>query len=131
MREFNFVPVHEIRPITLNSLVRIKNSNKKSCYTFKEEISINKQAKLKVSVKSRREFCDYDYLHKLNDKQLKFMEKFNREYLNADFKTKGKRLHRTKKLLKNCFDMNNSRNRDLYGLMRTGQLIFLNMKGYP
>lgn len=64
------------------------------------------------SVKARHEFCDYDYLDKLNNEEYEFLRKFNREYLNADFKHKKRLLN--KKQRKKSYTDNNSRNRDIY-----------------
>lgn len=76
------------------------------------------------SVKLRNDESDYDYLHKLNHKELNWLKGFHREYVNADFKHKYKRLFRTKKNIKMIYDRNNSRNRDLYGILKwTGDLL--------
>ena len=44
-----------------------------------------------------------------------WLNKFNKEYTNASLDTKNpkKNLHKTKQLHKDCYDRNNSRNRDI------------------
>lgn len=67
-----------------------------------------------VNLKTRYELiADYDYLDKLSDEEKAWLNKFTKEYVNADLDTKkkGKNLHRTKELRKDCYDRNNARNR--------------------
>lgn len=58
---------------------------------------------------------DYDYLHKLDEKELEWLNKFTEEYVNANIDTEKprKNLHKNKSLRKDCYDRNNSRNRDV------------------
>lgn len=58
---------------------------------------------------------DYDYLNKLSEEELKWLNKFTEEYVNASFDTNKPRnnLHRTKAFRKDCYDRNNARNRDV------------------
>lgn len=58
---------------------------------------------------------DYDYLSKLSDKELKFLNKFTEEYVNAslDVGKKWRNLHKNKELIRDCFNRNNARNRDI------------------
>lgn len=69
-----------------------------------------------LNLKSRQELIDYDYLDKLNPKELEFLNKFTEEYVNdnMDRKNLKKNLHNTKALKKDCDDKNNSRNRDIF-----------------
>ena len=69
----------------------------------------------KLNLKTRQELVDYDYLNKLSPKELKFLDKFSREYIVAslDQDNPNKNMHNTKALSKDCYDMNNSRNRDI------------------
>lgn len=58
------------------------------------------------------------YVNKLNDKEKEWLNKFASEYILGSFPKKTtkayrKRLHKTKKLEKSCYDRNNSRNRDV------------------
>lgn len=68
-----------------------------------------------LNLKSRTELLDYDYLDKLSEKELEWLNKFTEEYVNATLNTKNprKNLHRTKSLKKDCYDRNNARNRDV------------------
>ena len=73
-----------------------------------------------TSLRSREELVDYDYLDKLNDEELKFLNQFTEEwvhdrvYPSKDGKYKPK-FHKTKAERKRVNDMNNARNRDTYG----------------
>lgn len=66
----------------------------------------------KYNLPSRQELLDFDYLHKLNDKEKEWLNKFVSEEINADFRH-SKPLNKTKKQRKACYDRNNARNRDL------------------
>ena len=69
----------------------------------------------RFNLKTRSDLLDQDYLHKLNEKELDWLNKFNKEYINAalDNERPKKNLHKTKKLRKECYDRNNARNRDI------------------
>ena len=77
--------------------------------------------KRELNLKSRSEEIDFDYLHKLNDEEKEWLNKFSSEWINASFekeepKKKGKRrkfknLHKTDKQKKSCYNRNNARNR--------------------
>ena len=70
-----------------------------------------------VNLKTRYELiADYDYLDQLSDKEKALLNKFTKEYVNADLDTKNtrKNLHRTKKMRKDCYDRNNARNRCIW-----------------
>lgn len=71
-----------------------------------------KYGTLGSSVKNRNDLSDYDYLHKLDKESLAWLKGFHREYVNADFKHKYKKLIKGKKKRKAVYDANNSRNRD-------------------
>jgi hypothetical protein len=68
-----------------------------------------------LNLRSRTELLDYDYLHKLDEKELEWLNKFTEEYVNANINTEKpkKNLHRNKALRKDCYDRNNARNRDI------------------
>ena len=68
-----------------------------------------------LNLKSRTELLDYDYLHKLSDKELEWLNKFTEEYVHANLDTERprKNLHNTKAMRKDCYDRNNARNRDV------------------
>lgn len=90
--------------------------------------SENKFASLRpeLNLKSRTELLDYDYLHKLTDVEKTWLAKFTEEYVNANIPKDKPRLHKTKKLKKDCYDRNNSRNRDIYTKSKAGgKLMYL------
>lgn len=68
-----------------------------------------------VNLKSRFDLIDYDYIDKLSEKEKRWLNKFTKEYVNADlnYKDLSKNLHNTQKLKKDCTDRNNARNRDI------------------
>lgn len=68
-----------------------------------------------LNLKTRSDLLDQDYLHKLNDKELDWLNKFNSEYISANLnrETPDNNLHQSPKLIKDCDDRNNSRNRDI------------------
>src|SRR5271165_6149819 len=55
----------------------------------------------KLNLKTRYELFDADYIDKLSEKEKQWLNDFNNEYLNADFKTNveegRKRIHRKKR----------------------------------
>lgn len=68
--------------------------------------------KKELNLKSRQEEIEVDYLHKLNKEELEFLNKFNAEYVNAEFedrKNLDKNIHNTIKLKKACDKRNNER----------------------
>lgn len=67
------------------------------------------------NLRSRTELLDYDYLNKLGPKEKKFLNKFTEEYVNAslDVSKKWRNLHKSKELIRDCFNRNNARNRDV------------------
>lgn len=110
----------------MNKLEIVKKGNTKKS---------NRRSKVKypalkpnLNLKSRYdELTDFDYLHKLNDKEKEFMNSFLEESVNANFNHSGKILHNTKKLRKACYDRNNSRNRDILSRAKaSGRTISLN-----
>lgn len=58
---------------------------------------------------------DYDYLNKLSEPEKEWLNKFTEEYVHASLNTKNpkKNLHKNKKLRIDCYNRNNSRNRDM------------------
>ena len=61
------------------------------------------------------DLLDQDYYHKLNDKELDWINRFNKETVSASFDTENprKNLNKSKKMRKDCYDRNNARNRDI------------------
>lgn len=82
-----------------------------------------------VSTRVREEFNDFDYIHKLQFEDRDWLRRFQREYLNADFQHSGEQIH-PDELKKDCYNMNNSRNRDLYAITRAqNKLLFVEHYG--
>lgn len=78
--------------------------------------------KPELNLKIRQHLIECDYIHKLNDEEKAFLDKFNNETINASFNTKNprKNLHKTKEQRKRCYDANNARNRDAYSRAQAG-----------
>lgn len=65
---------------------------------------------------TRQKQIDYDYLDKLTPKELEFLNQFTKETVGAAVNVEDRRKNlyaRTKKKVKECFDSNNARNRDI------------------
>lgn len=81
----------------------------------------------KKNLKIRQELIETDdYLHKLNHEEKEWLNKFNLEYVSADFRPAPghtKKLHKTKKLRKSCTDANNHRNNDVYSVSKTNNML--------
>lgn len=91
---------------------------KKSSTKKKSKRSKNKYPALDphLNLITRQEQIDYDYLDKLSPTELEFLNKFSSETINAsvDAKKRKNNLYaKTKEKVKECFDSNNSRNRDI------------------
>lgn len=70
-----------------------------------------------VNLKTRYELiADYDYIDKLSEEEKAWLNKFTKEYVNADLDTKktSRNLHKNKELRKDCYDRNNARNRCIW-----------------
>jgi hypothetical protein len=67
------------------------------------------------NLKSRAENLECDYVDSLSEKEKEWLNKFNEEYVNGtlDRTNKSNNLHKTKALVKDCYDRNNARNRDI------------------
>jgi len=66
-----------------------------------------------LNLRSRYESIDYDYIDQLSEKDKEWLNTFTEEYTNANFNHGKSTLHKTKKLKKDCYNRNNSRNRDI------------------
>lgn len=94
----------------------------------KKKRNVLDSLKISKTPRVRKELLDYDYLDKLNPKELEWLAKFTDEYAGGNIK-KGKRgpltrhLHRSNKLAKECYDANNRRNNDLYGVTKVNSLL--------
>lgn len=104
-----------MKPVYLNSFHGLfDNKQVKPKSKRAKLIPWDMQSKAGVSCKIRNDYADMDYLETLDEKSLKFIKAFNREYYNADFKHKGRKLNKSKKAVKHVYDMNNQRNRCMY-----------------
>lgn len=95
-----------------------KKNGVNSCSTGKKKT--NRRLKIenpdlnpKYNLKTRTDLLDQDYVHKLSDADAKWLNNFNKEYVNAALDTENleNNLHNTKALKKDCQDRNNARNR--------------------
>jgi hypothetical protein len=76
--------------------------------------------------KIKQEFHDVEeYIHKLNQEQREWLSRFMWEDLGANLNHSEKKLHKSKKSIKNIYDRNNARNRDIYARQRAQGLIIL------
>lgn len=76
----------------------------------------------KLNLKTRQDAMEIDYLHKLNDEEKAWLNKFNAEFVGADFRHEEP-LHTTPELKQDCELINNARNRDVFSRKRaTGEL---------
>lgn len=65
-------------------------------------------------------------MDKLNDKEKAWLNKFANEYIGADFRGKGKALHNTRELKRDCYSKNNAANRDILTKVKAaGSLVYL------
>lgn len=71
----------------------------------------------RLNAKTRFELLDMDYLKKLNDAQLKFLNQFMGEYVSGAFKKtesgeySDENMHKTVEQRRECYTRNNTRNR--------------------
>lgn len=93
-----------------------KNVKKKSKKPKnRRENEANPNLNPRFNLKTRSDLIDFDYLDKLNPKELAFLNQFVKEEINAgvDKNPKKNRFNKTKKDVKRCYDKNNARNRDV------------------
>lgn len=69
-----------------------------------------------INLKSRYEEIEdiASYAKDLPEEAKDWLNRFTQEYVCANFKHKGEKIHTTEKLRKSCFNRNNARNRDVY-----------------
>lgn len=79
----------------------------------------------KQQTRPRREFMDYDYVHKLSPEEKEFLAKFTDEYYGGAVKKGCKTdIHYSPdkkeydRLRKDCYNRNNRQNIDTYGLSK-------------
>jgi hypothetical protein len=100
-----------------------KRKTPKKSQTYKEKRPVNGRRKRKypglekgMNLKIRWELIDQDYINSLSDKDKEWLNNFMQEYVIADFRHKGKVLHKNKGQKRECYRRNNARNRCVYGL---------------
>lgn len=86
-----------------------------------------KKTTLGVSVKVRNEYSDYDYLHKLNSSELKWLIQFHQEYLNCNLQVKPS-IHTTKEQISDIYSMNNSKNRCAFSVCKANRMLFYSLE---
>lgn len=84
----------------------------------------------RLNAKTRFEVLDMDYLKKLSDEELEFMNRFMAEYVSGAFKKdengeySSENLHKTQEERRECYTRNNTRNRCALTISNaTGQTI--------
>jgi hypothetical protein len=78
--------------------------------------------------KVRQEYCDYDYIHRLNADEKEWLADFTKRYLAADFTGEGRTFFRKGKKRKEIFSGNNARNRCQYGISRAVKMLDVTIK---
>lgn len=78
----------------------------------------------KYNLKTRQDQIDFDYVHKLNDKEKEFLNNFVEEEIHANFNHRGKILNKAKKHKKRVYDSNNARNRCQYTISKATGILY-------
>jgi hypothetical protein len=79
----------------------------------------------RVNTRIRQEYLDYDYLDKLSEKELKWLNDFTEEENNATFNSGEKTFNKSKKAKKKIFDRNNARNRCQQSIARKDKKLLM------
>lgn len=66
----------------------------------------------------RQEYLDQDYIDRLSPQDKDWLNRFNEEWLGANFKHPGDTIHKTDAARKEIYNRNNARNRDLLGQLK-------------
>lgn len=93
------------------------------------KIPFHRRGSFPVSVKTRNEVVDYDYVETLSEEHVAYLKKFTNEYYQASFQHNDK-LH-TKDQVKQCYIDNNKRNRDSYSKARAIGKLYVYSYGDP
>ena len=90
----------------------------------------NSSLEPKYTLKSRLELLDFDYLDKLSEKDLEFLNKFASEEIHASFSDNNKEnLNKTAAEKQEIYRRNNSRNADVLTRKKTRkQLLYVSDK---
>jgi len=74
--------------------------------------------------RNKRWAVSVDYLHKLTEAELDFLDKFNREFHEGAIKKGDENaLHNTDELRRSCYLQNTKQTRDLYGIKQAAGLM--------
>lgn len=85
----------------------------------------NSGLKSRYFSKIKQEFHDIDYANKLNEEEKAWLSKFMNEDLGANFTDKGDQIYKDPNAIKESYNRNNARNRDIYAISRAqGRLIY-------
>lgn len=76
----------------------------------------------KYNPKVRQEYIDYDYLDKLSESELTWLNKFSEEYINARFTNGSSDIDQTPEGRKAAYNRNNARNRCLYSQLKVRRM---------
>jgi len=80
-----------------------------------------------VNPKTRWEYMDQDYIHKLSAAEKQWLSNFNEEDMSGNFQHKGETLYKTQEQRRECYARNNARNRDVMSIFKpAGKLKFPN-----
>ena len=71
---------------------------------------------LKSFPRHKQWMVDQDYTNKLTKEEKEWLGRFNQEYYRNRFSNDGKDLHNTPELRRKCYNTENARNRDLFGI---------------
>ena len=77
----------------------------------------------KLAPKVRKEFIDFDYLHKLDPEDLEYLNKVMEEELHASFKNDETDLNQSQEDKRRVYSNNNARNRDMYAITKASGLL--------
>ncbi len=102
-----------------------KKKTKKKVKVTRRSKAKNAALDPKYTLKSRLELLDFDYLDRLNAKDLAWLNKFSDEFThnNLDRKNLKNNLHNTPELKKSCDDANNARNSDILTRKKTRKML--------
>lgn len=110
-----------VKSISHKKKTRRKSKPRKSTKRAKKK-SVPGLNKYKFS-KIKQEFHDIDYADKLDKFAADWLSRFMWEELGANLNHDGKKINKKKADKRRCYNANNRRNRDMYGVARaTGTL---------
>ena len=96
----------------------MQDEKKKKTTRKKRSQVKNAALKKQYNSKIRQEYLDYDYLDKLNEEEMAWLNNFTEEHLNANFAHNGEKLIEDPEYKKKIYNENNARNRCVYSTQR-------------